>query len=1237
MPLPSLIVPMRCEAMVANTAVVKRTAFRQWPFNYLALPDFRSPEPEPLSGLAKTKDVGVFVHWTLPAALREGRQDAATGAIVHPLVPNRWLVVRVRGSDRRTVTGWVVESDCPKISRKTPGDSADSSLYLVDPPVVEMWRRSGDPIRGAFVPAADGQPSTPRIGVRFELDGWSERAADSVFLTAVAPANPLFSGYFPHHRNVFGIYDQLTGIDSDQLSYYVVGWYSDPARDILATATGDTQAELLAALRWALDNGDEGGDGAAGGPAVTRSFYTGGCFGIDWQRNGPAPEPDALHDITRNPTLNIAIANTPVDAFTAMVGVLLKEPGTTALLRAFNHDLLDVLNQVNGGALLEQRIRQEWFGSVRGGDRWVITPEDSETPAELTDAETVWLNALNLNQAELDGALDHVFALQWQVNAIWYKRGVLAGIRPVDRPPAAELDAALDPARPDSPAARLVAALERVRTLLARVPRPLATAGASREQAYQAGIADFAAKRGLGAGKRLKADVPPRHWRPNNPTIVLSGVKSPYAADPTKALTVRLSGRIVSGLVVGEGAPLSRATAAAALPALPNLAALPEPVGALVDELFLLDPANAASLAAAAGVGSGVVAAIQAAGDSAALVGLRPELTIARWSQDWEPLFLEWRGDFLPIPHGAEDDGNWHFDGTDYRFAGSGVASVAQQVGGISLLSPQTQLVLGARLKTFLDKFGAGQEGLGAIYERIGEVFGWKFLTQELVGFNEGLLRRDTRAFRRPWPGETIGGGGGTRHRLSDLLGYDDPGAGAEALPDALRGRVDSVPMTQSGAFHGIRAGQFYFNDVILYDRFGRVLEFISRGTQQGLNSHDIFPVLIDEAFRPNVKLAASAGVKSVIELPPRLVQPGQVDVQLIDNSDDGVTLAADVDANPVCGWLVPNHLDGSILLYGPDGANLGDVRLLVDIDGDTRRAVWAPPPRGDVRSVEDLGRVSPHLRDFVKSPVFQQKESFNAFLRAIDSTLWTVDPLGGRTNANLTSLVGRALALVRVRLRLRHSGAPLSDPGWANTLRDEAPAWIRQKYALRLGDQATRQDGTIGYFAGTDYDVFNSVVPPDDGQAYVRQIGPLGSGRNYPRLSFEPDDSVTLTLLLDPRGSARVFTGLFPVKTLELPNRFVDGPLSRMALTFRMGPILTTLHAATSADDRPPPFEKAITLPLPAEQGGSWSWWEAVADAAEATGHDITAATPNAVLPPVPNSLREGMLQLLIDLTEKK
>src|SRR6185369_2649857 len=77
-----------------------------------------------------------------------------------------------------------------------------------------------------------------------------------------------------------------------------------------------------------------------------------------------------------------------------------------------------------------------------------------------------------------------------------------------------------------------------------------------------------------------------------------------------------------------------------------------------------------------------------------------------------------------------------------------------------------------------------------------------------------------------------------------------------------------------------------------------------------------------------------------------------------------------------------------------------------------------------------------PHFGPFLQALQSLPLSSFNAFLGAVDETLWASPPVGVSFNTNLSVLVGRPLALARARLMFELNGPPLQDPAWQFTLK---------------------------------------------------------------------------------------------------------------------------------------------------------------------------------------------------------
>src|SRR5687767_6113026 len=128
-----LLVPMHLDAMVLNKMAGVTTPFLRFQMDYSKLSEFESPEPAPFAGGSSVQPApGINLHWTLPKALRHGihKDDGGTE---FPLVPNRWLVVRVQaGAPNNAIKAWVLESD----HLSAPDGSDEGTSPYVDPRTV---------------------------------------------------------------------------------------------------------------------------------------------------------------------------------------------------------------------------------------------------------------------------------------------------------------------------------------------------------------------------------------------------------------------------------------------------------------------------------------------------------------------------------------------------------------------------------------------------------------------------------------------------------------------------------------------------------------------------------------------------------------------------------------------------------------------------------------------------------------------------------------------------------------------------------------------------------------------------------------------------------------------------------------------------------------------------------------------------------------------------------------------
>ena len=142
-------------------------------------------------------------------------------------------------------------------------------------------------------------------------------------------------------------------------------------------------------------------------------------------------------------------------------------------------------------------------------------------------------------------------------------------------------------------------------------------------------------------------------------------------------------------------------------------------------------------------------------------------------------------------------------------------------------------------------------------------------------------------------------------------------------------------------------------------------------------------------------------------------------------------------------------------------------------------------------------GLVAADATDRKGTPNRSETESaLSAMLRAIDTTLWTVDPFGSLGTEHIAGLVGRPIAVVRRaavarrpvrprRPRLRRRRAAVRPRSAAYD------ALAAQLFQVRLGEITRTDDGLLGYFVDDDYSQLPRRRPGDRGTGPAQRPRP--------------------------------------------------------------------------------------------------------------------------------------------------
>ena len=417
----------------------------------------------------------------------------------------------------------------------------------------------------------------------------------------------------------------------------------------------------------------------------------------------------------------------------------------------------------------------------------------------------------------------------------------------------------------------------------------------------------------------------------------------------------------------------------------------------------------------------------------------------------------------------------------------------------------------------------------------------------------------------------------GVREQLLGLrydrgLVHDDADLAPDGTPRAL---AEHLPRL-------VAAGRLQVVSARLVDSWGRTLDL-------PLERAAVVARAVDRRRRPASRRSSShRGITAPSRVHLRLVDPqafdGPARTAVVDQVD------AELMVNPVAGFILPDHIDEALELFDAAGTPLGQLSHdpfsdavfwegapgrtdigpaagpLDDVDPAHRRLGWIAA--GLVTSDAELRQATP-ARAETESPL-------SALLRAIDTTLWTVDPFGAMGTEHIAGLVGRPVAIVQAELTLDVPGDLDELVYAAGTSRDERARAFAELAAIpfpvRLGSLLRSDDGVLGYFVDDDYRRVQVV----DRQVTQRALdsgrcrGLLGVTGETETKVIDSDYVVDagfvtlrygqtrrLTLLMHPGGKVHCRQGIAPRSSVALARDWVQPGLSVMAPSVRVGPLL--------------------------------------------------------------------------------
>ncbi|NBE29635.1 hypothetical protein GVY41_01300 [Frigidibacter albus] len=1223
LPDPALVVPVDVQALYVPVSHSER---------YVKLPlELGGPagEDKPVDPFSApvVRPAGIHLHWALPDGLLRGELRDDPGAPM-PMraLPNRWLVVRMTGPQkarRLDLAAWVIESERGKV-----------------------WRLDEYPDGPA---EGDGDELEPT-----ELDG-------------IIGGSPNWTAVYDATRNRFAFHDPLAGVDAGRVttklaSYVVIGWWSLRTNDPLASSYWPfAVSRRLSEFGWTASTAPMGPKPAFQ-PQAVKLAATREAAGFSRQVDvrsalklsaSQAPLARAFNEV-RFDMVGMPGFLTRYD--TLMHGCVYGVPLTGGIGKdlapkaaAIDLSMAPTLErliaaQAAKGLGITARSKREYFESL-------LTSVANSSILTLGDRDGV----VKLDEAEhADGFEAFRGPETYEDVIVERSQSALKAGRPLRTKRAAKESGA--PIKAE------------VIWKGTRTGRSTASEYEMRQTASDLSRKMFGGPISNDAPVTRRVARPgPRYHRAVAPVVGLRNFGRTNRFSDGRFDDGALVCRWTMELVTGFG---ERYKAADYLPLL-QASALPALTNTLLQHSYLYDPymmtwafaaiqqvvpakyaapmqsrlrGEMALRYSADGVYDGVAPVARGSGTTSAMtkMGISEELRrfslfegrdpspvgITSWAQPWCPVWLEWEAVLEP---GLALQG-WLLDRVEFTGASETDGKTLTLRGRAAItsgLAKSYQAVIESYLiaENQRDAAGAG----------------------EIAESHEAALS-DLAAFLREADLGSV-----TLDAVSDAWLAVQNGPDGRDMPVAPE-VADALKAL--GLPRLVASGKLQLARARIIDSFGRFRDLAAGGIT--------LPVALETTTRTGAR---------AMSLPPRLSLPARIMWRFVDPADAGPAPAEGrLDqaepantVNPIAGFILPDFMDESIEVFDQTGTPLGEVLH----DPVTGGLIWEGgvgregpavtlPEQGLPPSARLCGRIAQGMIDAdiaqrANAETADKESPLSAFLRAVDTTMWSVDASLAFAGATIAGLVGRPVAVVSTLLwldipqELSLTGAFGAN---ANAIRDmlirEAvfEAVKTQAFEVRLGELAKGYDGLYGYFIGEDFQHFHLVEKEvgraarlnGSGQGFRALLGTIAAqiGTDLlPALSpidcpyiiasealpLHSGQRVRLTLLMHPSARVHATTGILPRKSLELVRDWVAPGLGRIAPSARIGPVIID--------------PDKVRLPKIAAFGANQTWTRR--DGPLTWRDDpILSATQAALLPDGRVTLQEGYIRIAPADTEE-
>jgi hypothetical protein len=1076
---------------------------------------------------------GVHLHWTLPKALKHAFVNDRDKDMEFPVVPNRWLVVRSVISPKKagiSCSAWMIDSSF--VNKPGPGTSPNLLTFEND--------------EKRFVVKSTGR--------KMPLAEFKESSEPNT-ITAMPPGDPFFAAFYPACENVFGMHDNLEDINGDcTLSYLVTGWYNNPNDDPLTPLdfTGELTAEDKKRKRlqdyikqqWTFTGG---GDVTVDSCLLHTSVHS-----IKWSGTTvrvPGGE------------VNVYVGNTSMEAQSVNIRHTINgAPEAEDLLNALQYQLLDDEQNIPSLPEMREEAHRRAFSSKTGGKLWEIRLSDKandNAPAQPDkrlqfpqNRELLQIfNQLNDGQQTLNRLERELESQRQEYYFLWYKNTY------------AENKGNSLPFDYEKLAAGAVPAIAATEALLKENEKSI-------ESLLQTlrGFSEFS---GQNAEFKLENKPENRFWEPNDPVLLLTGpgvgdTEKPNMMGSDKILACRLFSELKSVLTLyillnnkREEVKINHEDVETAIDKCADLKRLlPAVVYKLLCEAVLLDNGFAGDIAFMVFDKAGIAGQKQRTDELivkyANNVVVKEQqncsgkisIAINQSEQPWSPLFMQWEVKFTPAFDSLrnadlKNNQQWMFENMLEYKANATDFKGAERT--ISFVSPLSAAIYG-HIKRLLP---------ADLVEKYGKM---NLISQSLSGLHKKLLMQHAGIQLPPLDYEVARDDDGdimyaeTTHQVnSDVLELTGSN-GYRLAPD-----IDNLG---GNLFHPLRAGTLQITKLNIIDAFGRKKVVIDSSAPAPLCAQSFCKA---GAPYPGGK----------IPLAPRLLQGARVKFDWLDKDDKIVYQDTHGLNSPVFGWVVPNYLDNSLMIFGHAGQEVAILQITSDV---TKKAGF------------NLNRMPfPGARDI---PPLTDNPQLGQFLGQINSgtmgagliDLALKIHLGLAGSKSLTDsagplISGAPIALVRCAIGLELYGRPALDQSGAKTGLNDTGFIETVKIPLYLGDREKSNDGLLGYFTNEE-PFFNTTI---HAPKFVLSEEESRFRKNQPLMLSVGAAPVNLTLMLDAAAGMHISCGVLPVKFVELFPHDIKAMIQMLNVGFMVAPFIAE--------------EVEPGIPVPAGINANWKW----------------------------------------------